>query len=54
MQKDQKSMLLENSLERAAERLGDITEPVMNRYYASHPEARASFNEHGLRALFIV
>ena len=48
MQKDQKNMLLENSLERAAERLGDITGPVMNRYYANHPEARASFDEHGL------
>ncbi len=48
MQKHQKNMLLENSLERAAERLGDITGPVMSRYYANHPQAKASFDEHGL------
>lgn len=39
---------LEASLERAADKLGDITDPVMQRYYAVHPDARASFKEHGL------
>ncbi|WP_109357436.1 hypothetical protein [Sphingorhabdus sp. EL138] len=45
---DEKITLLETSLERAADRLGDITEPVMKRYYDIHPEARDSFREHGL------
>lgn len=39
---------LETSLERAAEKLGDITNPVMECYYALHPDARTSFREHGL------
>ncbi|MEP2101825.1 MAG: hypothetical protein ABJP02_09980 [Parasphingorhabdus sp.] len=39
---------LETSLERAADELGDITDPVMKRYYELHPDARASFREHGL------
>lgn len=43
-----KMNLLETSLERAADALGDITDPVMERYYAVHPRARASFREHGL------
>lgn len=45
---DAKTALLETSLERAADRLGDITNPVMDRYYILHPGARASFREHGL------
>lgn len=45
---DTKATLLETSLERAADRLGDITDPVMERYYAVHPGARESFREHGL------
>ncbi len=45
---DEKIMLLETSLERTAEQLGDITAPVMKRYYEIHPGARASFREHGL------
>jgi len=45
---DTKATLLETSLERAADRLGDITNPVMERYYAVHPGARESFREHGL------
>ncbi len=43
-----KMMLLETRLERAADALGDITDPVMKRYYSIHPDARASFREHGL------
>ncbi len=48
MDKDKKAALLETSLERAADKLGDITHPVMDRYYAVHPGARESFREHGL------
>ena len=48
MQTKQKNELLEASLERAATILGDITEPVMNQYYASHPGAKISFQDHGL------
>lgn len=43
-----KMTLLETSLERAADALGDITDPVMERYYAVHPGAQASFRQHGL------
>ncbi|WP_339826129.1 hypothetical protein [uncultured Parasphingorhabdus sp.] len=48
MQTKQKNELLEASLERAATILGDITEPVMTQYYASHPGAKISFQDHGL------
>jgi hypothetical protein len=48
MNREEKTALLETSLERAADRLGDITDPVMTRYYAVHPGARESFREHGL------
>lgn len=48
MDLNQKMTLLETSLERAADALGDITDPVMERYYMVHPNARASFREHGL------
>ncbi len=43
-----KMHLLETALERAAARLGDITEPVMTRYYENHPAAEKSFREHAL------
>lgn len=36
--------LLETSLERAAETIGDITPQVMSLYYARHPEAVAAFD----------
>jgi hypothetical protein len=48
MDKAQKLTLLEDSLTRAAEQLGDITPLVMDRYYADFPDARASFDRHGL------
>lgn len=48
MQTKQKNELLEASLDRAATILGDVTEPVMAKYYASHPGAKISFQEHGL------
>ena len=38
--------LLEQSLHRAAEQIGDITGPVMTRYYQRHPEAMAAFDAH--------
>lgn len=48
MDRTQKLALVETSLERTADQLGDITNPVIERYYAMHPDARASFDEHGL------
>jgi len=45
MDKNQKRELLDASLERAAEQLGDITPHVMERYYAKLPGARERF-EH--------
>jgi hypothetical protein len=44
----QSSALLDTSLEHAAELLGDITAPVMARFYDVHPEARRVFEYHGL------
>lgn len=38
--------LLETALERAADRMGDPTAPVMAAFYARFPEARASFEHH--------
>jgi hypothetical protein len=40
------SELLDASLERAAEVLGDITAPAMTRFYETYPEARAAFEHH--------
>lgn len=48
MDKAEKLALIEDSLTRAAEQLGDITPLVMDRYYADFPDARASFDRHGL------
>lgn len=48
MQTKQKNELLEGSLDRAGAVLGDVTEPVMAKYYVSHPGAKISFQEHGL------
>jgi hypothetical protein len=44
----QDKLLLETSLERAAEAVGDITSPAMARFYEAFPAARASFEHHGL------
>ena len=46
MDRDRKKALLDRSLERAAEALGDITGPVYDLYYARHPEAREDFAYH--------
>ena len=43
-----KLALVERSLERAADAVGDITAPLMARFYAAHPAAQASFEHHGL------
>ncbi|WP_370030759.1 hypothetical protein [Qipengyuania mesophila] len=40
--------LAQRSMERLAQVVGDITEPVLETYYARHPDARASFEHHGL------
>jgi AcrR family transcriptional regulator len=45
MDLDRKKALLESSLERAAEALGDVTPQVMAAYYQRHPEARQRFDE---------
>jgi hypothetical protein len=41
-----KVALIEDILNRAAEKIGDITEPALQRYYQRCPEARASFEAH--------
>ncbi len=38
--------LVEATLHRAADQLGDITRPVIDLYYARHPDARAQFQLH--------
>ena len=43
-----RSELAQRSLERLAELGGDVTRPVLDAYYARHPDARASFEHHGL------
>lgn len=41
-----KLLLLDGSLERAAEVLGDITPRVMARFYETYPQARDAFEYH--------
>lgn len=41
-----KHQLVESALERAAEQLGDVTPPVMARFFARCPDAEASFVHH--------
>ena len=48
MDKTEKLAVLEATLERAAEQLGDITPMVMDLFYQRFPEARASFKTLGL------
>ena len=43
----ERNALLNASLERAAEQLGDITPKVMERYYARLPEASTHFDYYG-------
>lgn len=52
MQPIAKQALLDTSLTRAAEQLGDVTEPVFERYYAAFPEARERFYELSLHRPF--
>lgn len=46
---DPRTQLIENGLGRAAEALGDITQPVIDLFYARFPDARASFVHHSPR-----
>lgn len=39
--------LVDEILTRAADEMGDITEPVMALYYQQHPDAKESFEQHG-------
>jgi hypothetical protein len=43
MRVEQKKLLLEESLERVVEQIGDITQPTMERYYFRLPAAREAF-----------
>ncbi|WP_309623255.1 hypothetical protein [Novosphingobium sp.] len=43
---DPRSEQIETGLGRAAEALGDVTQPVMDLFYARYPGARASFVHH--------
>lgn len=43
-----KTILLESTLTRAAEQIGDITPVAMKIYYQRRPEALAAFEAHGL------
>lgn len=43
-----RTALAETSMARLAEQKGDITAAVIERYFRSMPEARASFAHHGL------
>lgn len=40
--------LATRSLTRLAEQRGDVTRPVIETFYRHHPDARASFEHHGL------
>jgi len=42
-----KTAQVEAILSRAADRVGDITDPVLARYYARFPELKAAFEHHG-------
>lgn len=44
----EKLALVEASLERAAENIGDITRPVMDLFHARCPHGAAAFLHHGL------
>lgn len=44
-----KQQLIEAGLTRAAEALGDITQPVIDLFYARFPDSRASFAHHSPR-----
>lgn len=46
MDRERKKLLVEASLNRAAEQIGDITQPALARYYAAMPEARDLFIYH--------
>lgn len=43
---DERLAVIEAGLERAADRIGDVTAPVIAEFYARFPDARASFAHH--------
>ena len=43
MRVEEKKRLLEESLERVVEQIGDITQPTMERFYLGFPDARDAF-----------
>ncbi|MFC3173394.1 hypothetical protein ACFOD9_03925 [Novosphingobium bradum] len=47
----EREALMEAALERAAEVIGDLTGPVMERFYARFPEGREAFDRLGLGAV---
>jgi hypothetical protein len=47
-QSDNRVALAQASLGRLADQRGDVTAPVLERYYAVMPDARRSFVDHGL------
>ncbi len=48
METAEKAALVEETLSRAAEKIGDVTPAVMEIYYRRHPEALAAFEAHAL------
>lgn len=47
-----RGVLVHEGLERLARERGDITAEVMERYYAASPDARQSFERHGLNDVY--
>ena len=47
MSQSEKLAVIEQILTQAAEELGDITGPVMSRYYQQYPQAGELFKKHG-------
>ena len=48
MTTSEKLVLVEETLTRAAERIGDITAPTMAAYYRRYPDAKEAFETHAL------
>lgn len=43
-----RALLVQSTLQRLADQRGDVTAEVLERYYRRMPDARASFEHHGL------
>lgn len=46
MEREKQLALLNTILERTADQLGDITDPVLDHYYARFPQGREDFRRH--------